>query len=57
MTEEQQMRSIFAKIGSRGGKATAAGMTKKERSEKMRNAAKSRWSKVRADARKKKKAA
>lgn len=51
------MRSIFAKIGSRGGKATAAGMTKKERSEKMRNAAKSRWSKVRADARKKKKAA
>ncbi len=58
MTEEQdqadeEMRELARKLGRRGGlkggPARAAKMTKEERSESARNAAKARWDKKRRE--------
>lgn len=48
MATKQEIREYFAKFGRKGGKATASKMTPEERSEKMRRAAKARWSKKKA---------
>jgi hypothetical protein len=44
ITEEATIRSAAAELGSRGGKARAARLSKKKRREIARKAAKSRWS-------------
>lgn len=42
-SEEIAVRSAAAELGSRGGKARAAKLSKKKRSEIARRAAQSRW--------------
>ena len=43
ITEEAAIRSAAAELGSRGGKARAAGMTAKKRKDIAKKAAKARW--------------
>jgi hypothetical protein len=42
-TEETAVKSAAAELGSRGGKARAASLSKKKRAEIARQAAKARW--------------
>jgi hypothetical protein len=42
-TDQERVRSAAAELGSRGGKARAASLTKKQRSEIARKAAEKRW--------------
>ena len=44
-TEEIAVKSAAAELGSRGGKARAAKLSKKKRAEIARKAAQSRWNK------------
>jgi hypothetical protein len=43
------VKEFFQKLTSAGGKARAAQMTKKERQESARNAARARWAKVKKE--------
>jgi hypothetical protein len=45
ITEEATIRSAAAELGSRGGKARAASLSKKKRSEIAKKAAVKRWGK------------
>jgi hypothetical protein len=43
ITEGQRVKSAAAELGSKGGKARAAALSKKKRKEIAQKAAKSRW--------------
>lgn len=43
ITEAQAVKSAAAELGSKGGKARAASLSKKKRSEIAKKAAKTRW--------------
>ena len=43
ITEEVRVKSAAAELGSKGGKARAAALSKKKRAEIAKNAAKKRW--------------
>ena len=45
-SEREPVRSTAATLGSFGGKARAAGLSKKERSEIAKSGAKARWDKA-----------
>jgi hypothetical protein len=45
MTTKDPIREYFAKVGAKGGKATAKSLTAKERAASARKAARARWAK------------
>ena len=45
ITEDQKIKSAAAELGSKGGKARAAVLSKKKRAEIAEKAARSRWKK------------
>jgi len=49
MPKKSELSKYLAKIGSKGGKIAAANMSKKERSERARKAAQTRFAKKESD--------
>lgn len=49
-TEEASAKSAAAELGSRGGKARAANLSKKKRAEIAKKAAAARWKRLKSDA-------
>ena len=47
--EENEKNSAAVSLGRRGGKARASAMTKKQRSEAAKKAARTRWDKEKSD--------
>lgn len=43
---DREAKKYLAKIGSAGGKASALSMTKKQRRDRARKAAKARWARI-----------